>query len=331
MTIKKIPVGVIGCGWAGTVHTQYYVSDPRVKVIGVYDKIPYRARKLSRELGVPLCLSLEELLERRPFAVSIATDPQSHYPLALQCLEEGIHVFCEKPLTRDVLEAKALCEKAEQKGVLLGVNFNQRFSPLFKIVKNRLTQSSEIRFVHYSFFQSVPQLRYHWVTESFIIYDAMSHQLDTLRFLVGEIERVFAQAASHDARVWTEIAAIIIFSNSCIGTVNTSFSGNVKGADPFMRLELVTEKEHIVVKNLIDQLTIRPHRSRTASVIAPTVFDLRDYVGLMKLSLQAWVTALLEGRQPPVTGWDGLVTTLICSAIEKAVREGQPQKVEFIK
>jgi len=327
----KIPVGVIGCGWAGTVHARFYALDPHVQVVGVYDKVVRRARKLATELGLPMCSSLEELLEQKPLAVSIATEPQSHYELALRCLEEGIHVFCEKPLSRDVTEARLLCQKADEKDLLLGVNFNQRFSPLFNEIRKRLEQVTEIHFVHSSMFQSVPQVRYHWATEAFIIYDAMSHQLDTLRFLVGDVERVFAEATLRGAPVWTEVAATLVFSKGCIGTISTSFSGSAKGVDPFTRLEIVTDKEHIIVKNLVEKLSIRPHRSDSAVVRVPTVFDLRDYLGLMQLSLQAWISALREGNQPPVTGWDGLAVTYICNAIERAIRERKPQKVEHVQ
>lgn len=326
----RIPVGVIGCGWAGTVHARAYALNPHVRVVGVYDKIVQRVQKLATDLGVPKCSSLEELLERKPLAVSIATEPQSHYELALRCLEEGIHVFCEKPLSRDVTECELLCRRADEKGLLLGVNFNQRFSPLVKEAKKSLEQDAEIHFIHSSMFQSVPQVRYHWATEAFIIYDAMSHQLDTLRFLVGDVERVFAEALSRGAPVWTEVAVTVVFSEGCIGTINTSFSGSVKGVNPFTRLEIITNKKHIVIKNLIDMLYIRSHRSNTAVIRVPTVFDLRDYFGLMRLSLEAWISALRKGTQPPVTGRDGWAITYICNAIERAIRERQPQKVEHV-
>src|SRR5262245_20292358 len=89
------------------------------KLVAVCDRELLMARQLAERFGLEGYYSdSEELLQKsRPDVVHITTPPQSHFPLARQCLEFGCHVYVEKPFTLTSEEAESLIKLAEERGL----------------------------------------------------------------------------------------------------------------------------------------------------------------------------------------------------------------------
>src|SRR3989440_4092212 len=88
------------------------------------------AKQLGKRFGFFAFFSdLKELLPAAsPDVVHITTPPQSHYPLAKQCLESGSHVYLEKPFTVTVSQAESLIELAKDRGLKITVGHNYLFT-----------------------------------------------------------------------------------------------------------------------------------------------------------------------------------------------------------
>src|SRR5437879_11557086 len=88
------------------------------------------AKQLGERFGISGCFSdLKEMLQSTsPDVVHITTPPQSHYPLAKQCLESGSHVYLEKPFTITAGEAQSLIELAENCELKITVGHNYQFT-----------------------------------------------------------------------------------------------------------------------------------------------------------------------------------------------------------
>jgi predicted dehydrogenase len=88
------------------------------------------ARQLGQRFGISECFSdLQEMLQATaPDVVHITTPPQSHFNLARQCLEEGCHVYVEKPFTLYPAEAEQLLALADRRGLKLTVGHDEQFS-----------------------------------------------------------------------------------------------------------------------------------------------------------------------------------------------------------
>ncbi|MDX2007443.1 MAG: Gfo/Idh/MocA family oxidoreductase [Meiothermus sp.] len=122
----ELKVGVVGVGVMGTYHAQVYAGLPGVKLVGVADPDPFRQAAVEQDLEVPAHTNLEDLLGKVQ-AVSIASPTSYHFRQAAMCLEAGVHVLLEKPMTRTMQEARELVRLAERHGVVLQVGHIVRF------------------------------------------------------------------------------------------------------------------------------------------------------------------------------------------------------------
>src|SRR5437868_1602768 len=132
----SLKVAVVGCGNIGNMHGPVYLKDSLAELVGYCDIIPERADKSASRDGVRTWYSVAEMLSdagKALDAVSICTagaeNGGDHYEPAMQCLEAGLHVLCEKPISNNIQHAREMVAKARQKGVYFGINLNHRFTP----------------------------------------------------------------------------------------------------------------------------------------------------------------------------------------------------------
>jgi predicted dehydrogenase len=122
--------GVIGVGSLGRYHAQKYAALPGVALHGVADLDEARAQAVSTEVG---CRALTDYRALLPHVdlVSVVVPTEAHFEVASACLEAGVHVLLEKPITRTLEEADALIALAERRGLILAVGHLERFNPAF--------------------------------------------------------------------------------------------------------------------------------------------------------------------------------------------------------
>jgi predicted dehydrogenase len=119
--------GVVGVGHLGRFHAQKYASLDGVKLVGVYDINPERAKLVADELGTTVYNTVEELLKNVDL-VSVATPATTHFEVAHKTLEAGVHCLVEKPFTRTVQEAETLIKLSKEKKLVLQVGHLERFN-----------------------------------------------------------------------------------------------------------------------------------------------------------------------------------------------------------
>lgn len=127
----RLTVGLIGYGYWGPNLLRNYMELPGAEVKWVCDRDPGQLERARLRYPSVQTTEKTEDLYRDPEvdAVLIATPISTHYTLARQALLAGKHVFVEKPLAASVVEATALTELAEQRGLTLMVGHTFEFSP----------------------------------------------------------------------------------------------------------------------------------------------------------------------------------------------------------
>jgi predicted dehydrogenase len=128
--MDPIDVGVIGTGHLGTFHARAYQRVPQARLVGLYDADEEKARKLAGELGVEATGDLDRLLSMTR-AVSVAVPTSAHHRIASRCLQGGVHVLVEKPISTTLEEADDLIGQAQKAGLVLQVGHIERFNPAF--------------------------------------------------------------------------------------------------------------------------------------------------------------------------------------------------------
>jgi predicted dehydrogenase len=124
-----LKVAIIGCGKIADSHAAQIQRIAGCEIVGVCDREELMARQLAGRFGVRRYFSsLTELFRTaRPDVVHVATPPQSHFDLTKRCLEEGCHVYVEKPFTLHTREAEEVIRLAELKNLRVTVGHDDQF------------------------------------------------------------------------------------------------------------------------------------------------------------------------------------------------------------
>ena len=156
-----------------------------------------------------------------------------HISQGLTCVEAGVPVLVEKPLANALADAQQLVESAEAADIALMVGHHRRFNPIIQQAHAQISQGAigEVRAVQATcwfykpdhYFASAP-----WRTRQGAgpVSVNLVHDIDSIRFLCGEVTEVQAQAAPSRRGYANEdvAAALLKFDNGAIGTVTVSDS-----------------------------------------------------------------------------------------------------------
>jgi predicted dehydrogenase len=113
-------IAIVGCGYVADYYLTTLRNHPGIEVAGVFDRDPDRAERFARFHHLRRYSSLEEALgDTRAELVVNLTNPASHYEVSRAALEQGKHVYSEKPLAMELEQAEALVGLAEQRGRVL--------------------------------------------------------------------------------------------------------------------------------------------------------------------------------------------------------------------
>jgi predicted dehydrogenase len=135
--MKKIKFGTVGYGGMGTYHVEGLIpaEEERMEVVGTYD-IDEERQEVAQENGTNVYSNFDELLaDETVEAVLVATPNDSHKDLAIQALQAGKHVVCEKPVTMNLQEFDEILQVAEEENRVFMVHQNRRWDPDFLLVR----------------------------------------------------------------------------------------------------------------------------------------------------------------------------------------------------
>ncbi len=117
---------VVGAGFFGGLHAKKYASLPGVTLVGIIDIDKTAAAKLADEYGAEVFTSVEDL-KGKADVISITSPASFHYALARDALKAGMHVYIEKPIALEVIDADILMELAEERDLMIQVGHQERF------------------------------------------------------------------------------------------------------------------------------------------------------------------------------------------------------------
>jgi len=139
--MRPIGVGIIGTGWCGGIRAQALASHPLVKSLHLAEIRPERRDEVAEATGAATAtIDYRRLLEIDAIeAVYISATPETtHYPMTLDCLAAGKHVFLEKPIALDLAEADELIALAAKNKLKFTIGYSQRFNPKFAYVRKSI-------------------------------------------------------------------------------------------------------------------------------------------------------------------------------------------------
>jgi predicted dehydrogenase len=134
-----VSLGFLGTGWIGRNRMEAMLATGEAKAVAICD--PDRKMAASAQELAPdseMVASLDELLEREPDGVVIATPSVLHADHCIRAFERGAAVFCQKPLGRDGSEVEAVLDAARKADRLLGVDLSYRHTAAMRAIRTRI-------------------------------------------------------------------------------------------------------------------------------------------------------------------------------------------------
>lgn len=178
---RRKKVALVGIGSiAEKVYLPLLAGHADAEVTGIVSRSEARIRKAAELYRIPNASTKIEDLESWDLdAVFVHSATESHSDIVLRCLEAGLPVYVDKPLSTELAESRAMAAAAEQKGLLLAVGFNRRFAPLYMQAKQWIEASGGFAQVH----ASKHRTSLHNRPARDTVYDDLIHMLDLLLWL----------------------------------------------------------------------------------------------------------------------------------------------------
>jgi len=221
--VRKLRVATIGAGYFSQFHHDAWSRLEDVDLVAVCDRDPARAQAFAERWRIPVVdTDPARMLDRaRPDLVDIVTPPDTHLALVRLAAERGVPAICQKAFCRTLAEAEEAVRIAEEAGILLVVHENFRFQPWFAEVK-RLLEEDRVGEVYQASFRLRPgdgqgprayldRQPYFQTMERLLVHETAIHFIDTFRYLLGEVDAVFARLARLNPVIAGEDSGIILF------------------------------------------------------------------------------------------------------------------------
>jgi predicted dehydrogenase len=305
---------VIGVGYLGRFHAQKYAALPAAELVAVVDANAENRAKVAAETGCRAVADYREILGAVD-AVSIATPTPLHYPIAKECLERGIHVLVEKPITTTLEEARSLVATAARQGRVLQVGHLERFNAAILALAGTLRTP---RFVESHRLAPFKERG----TDVNVVLDLMIHDIDLIQSLVGAPIVSIDAVGSSVFSAGLDIAnARIRYANGCVA--NTTASRVSMKME--RKLRLFQDDAYISIDLQQKVLTVvrkPPAGSDLAKgqvLIEERTYDQGD---ALLFEIEAFLQSIITGSPPVVTGEDGLRALETATRITQMVQDG---------
>ncbi len=322
-----LKIGLVGVGHLGQHHRRLLREIPEVEFVGCFDNDP-EVQQRERERGVQVFETYTEMLSEVD-AVDIAVPTDAHYALAKQALEQGKHLFIEKPITETVEQARELVELAHSKDLVLQVGHIERFNPAITCLHDLDLRPRFIESHRLSQFQPRG-------TEVAVILDLMIHDIDIILSLVkSPVSHIEASGVPVITNSIDIANARIRFENGCVANVTASRISQ----KAMRKIRIFQPAAYISIDFLQNSTEIYRLKESTKEAEAPIPFIIgeMEHHGVKKQiiyeqpvveetnplrdELLAFIESVQNGIRPIVSGADGLHALEVARMIQTKIQE----------
>jgi myo-inositol 2-dehydrogenase / D-chiro-inositol 1-dehydrogenase len=330
-------IGVIGVGRIGAMHARLLAGQVSgATVTAVNDALPEAARALGEELGVPVAESAEELMARADVdAVAICSSTETHAPLIAASAEAGKAIFCEKPVSHDLVEVDRALDAVRDAGVPFQIGFNRRFDPAHQSVRDAVVSGriGEPHLLRITSRDPYPPPASYVRVSGGIFLDMTIHDFDMARYVTGsEVTEVYARGAVRidasfaDAGDVDTAVIVLVHESGCITTIDNSRQA-AYGYD--QRVEVFGPGGMAASENPLRHTGVVRTAEGTAQPPLPDFF-LERYVPSYIREWEAFAAAVSAGEETPAGIADARAPLVIGLAASRSLHEGRPVRVEEV-
>jgi len=239
-----IRVGVIGYGYWGPRIARNFSGGNGCQLAAICDKSPDSLRRAKQAFpGVNVTSDLKEVIGSTEIdAVAVITPVWTHFELAKAALENGKHVFVEKPFTSNVAQAEQLIELAERKNRIIMVDHTFLFTGAVRKIRELIDEGALGKLYYYDSTRVNLGLFQHDVN---VLWDLAPHDLSIMDYLIQrDPDTVIATGQNHLNGLEDVAYMTIYFDDSIIAHINVNWLSPVK-----VRTTLLGGEKKMVVWN----------------------------------------------------------------------------------
>jgi myo-inositol 2-dehydrogenase/D-chiro-inositol 1-dehydrogenase len=327
----KVSVALIGLGRMGRIHAGNLAGRCRSAELAVVaDADPRVAAEVGAELDVPWTADPDQVLgDGAVRAVAVATPTVTHGDLAVRAAQAGKHVFCEKPIALDRPATVRTVEAVAATGVRFQVGFHRRYDPDW-VAATRRIHAGEMGRPHL-FRTSLrdmkpPPVEFLAGSGGFFV-DVTIHDLDTARWMIGEVVEVSSYGTAADAAIREigdiDTALVVLrFESGALGVIDNSRAAGYG-------YECSTEVMGELATTRIDRPQHRHYQWLTPA--GATYGINRDFEERYPLAyaeeMEAFARCVRDDTAPEVTGLDALAAFDLATAADQSWRTGRTVRV----
>jgi len=334
--MKQINIALLGMGRIGKIHFKNIEQHfPEVNIIAVADPL-YDVSLAKKYSKIIFSKNADEVIALPDVhAILICTPTSSHADLIEKGIQNGKHIFCEKPMDLSLERTASLSEMAEDAGIKLMLGFNRRFDPDFmqayKSVRSGVIGNVQIVKIT-SRDPGLPPIDY-IKNSGGLFMDMAIHDFDMARYIMGkEVVEVFAKGLNVVDKAVGEAGDIdtalttLIFEDGTYAIIDNSRKATY-GYD--QRLEIFGDGGMIKVENNLHNRNVI-YNEKGIHHALPLDFFMDRYANSYLNEMELFIDALQNNKPMPAGGADGLKATEIAYAAKMSMELGLPVKLEDV-
>lgn len=348
-----IKAGVVGMGGIGNTHARCYKNDELSELVGVCDINRERADKAAETFGVKAYYSMKDMVDDNPDmeVISICTsgyeNGSMHFEPAMEALEYGKKVLCEKPLCADIRDARELVAYAASRKQYLACNLNHYFTDIAALSKDRIDKG-EIGELVYCLhkvgfdggdagYGGVGDIRSRWLKPYSHVKAFLTHPFSVMRYFCGDITHVQAFLDRPGVRKTAGDPMLSINSVNCkferggVGVLISQRGDARFGLGGWWSYEHAGTKGTFCIENCIEKLTYWPgHRENDEGKLympEPEVTNtgIADFGATFPIRIHAWLEDIRDNVHYEFirsSGRDALATLEYIEAVIQSYEQG---------
>lgn len=245
----KLKAGVIGCGNMGSNHLRVLSELSEVELVAISEVEKEKGIEVAKKHSIRCYADFLEMIEKETLDfVSICVPTSLHWKVARKCIENGIHVLLEKPITDNISDAEDLLNLAKQKQVKLFVGHIERFNPIVLklielIAKRRI--GDIISIIARRVGVLPPQIK-----DADIAIDMVIHDVDIINYLLNELPRkinsvkrkTFIDDRADTVEFFIEYSRAIAYIQANWITPIKIRKLNITGTDGYLEMDYINQK-----------------------------------------------------------------------------------------
>ncbi|SFR67091.1 Predicted dehydrogenase [Halogeometricum rufum] len=321
-------IGLVGSGFMAETHANCYQEIPGAEVVAVAsledDKEAFAA---AHTPDADTYDDAEQMMDEADLtAVDICSPTPTHRPFIEAAVDRGLSAFCEKPLARTAADADAIVDAVADADVTFMTGHVLRYFPEYVEAKRRIDAgeigapgtmtterlSSPPRYGTNSWFGDKEQ-------SGGVLLDMAIHDFDYLRWVVGEVDRVFARTAEwDDGHLHQHSSVVLRFEDGTVGHVEASWA--YPEGSPFVTSYEFAGDEGLLEFDARDENAVRVSGGAEGANAPASPLAVSPYTK----ELEHFVECAETGREPEITPDDARQAVKIALAAIESSERGEP-------